>query len=298
MSIAMDAAEHIANFVRKQLSQRARPNGRPLIVGMQGPQGAGKTTVTNRLISSLASGSSPSRAVAISLDDFYLDHPELVATAEKYPSNKLLNGRGHPGTHDVTLLTSGLKQLQSCTTDKDVVGIPVFDKSLFNGQGGRLESEREIKGPIDVVLLEGWCMGFRPLSEESIVTLRQQTESPSESSTRPHFMKHSLEDLLQVNKSLKEHDEGYYDMIDCFVQLHPQEINYVFEWRLQAEHAMKKSNCGKGMTDEAVQAFVERYMPGYEVWGKDATTMENKWKGVGQRLNLGRQREILGVEYF
>lgn len=211
--------------------------------------------MTNRLISSLASGSQPSRAVAISLDDFYLDHPGLVETAQKYPNNKLLNGRGHPGTHDAGLLAQTLKKLQACTSASDVVGIPVFDKSLFNGEGGRQDKQREIKGPIDVVLLEGWCMGFRPLSEDAIVQLRRDAETQS---PQPHFMKHSQADLLEVNDFLKEHDQGYYSMIDCFVQLRPQDINYVFEWRLQAEHAMKKANGGFGMSDGAVQSFVER----------------------------------------
>ena len=54
-------------FCRAQLATHAH---RPLIVGIQGPQGAGKTTLTRALLDALpALGLT---GAAVSIDDFYM----------------------------------------------------------------------------------------------------------------------------------------------------------------------------------------------------------------------------------
>jgi len=51
-------------------------------------------------------------------------------------------------------------------------------------------------------------------------------------------------------------------MFDAWLVMALEDINYVFDWRLDAEHKMARA--GKvGMTDAAVQDFVNRFMPAY-----------------------------------
>jgi pantothenate kinase-related protein Tda10 len=53
---------------------------------------------------------------------------------------------------------------------------------------------------------------------------------------------------------------------------------------------MKSGNGGRGMSDEEVEKFVDRYMPVYEVYqGTDGAC-------GGLRLVFGEEREVLAVE--
>ncbi|CAN1175890.1 D-glycerate 3-kinase, chloroplastic [Linum perenne] len=68
-----------------------------------------------------------------------------------------------------------------------------------------------------------------------------------------------------VNKNL----EAYYDAWDKFVNswaiIKIQDPSCVYQWRLQAEIAMREA--GKpGMTDEEVKDFVSRYLPAYKAY--------------------------------
>jgi D-glycerate 3-kinase len=133
------------------------------------------------------------------------------------------------------------------------VKIPIFDKSMFSGEGDRSKETTEVVLPLDVVIFEGWCLGFYPLEEDSI-TQRYNTEKNAKS--KPYFLDHSLASLLQINSLLRQY-LSWYRHIDAFVLLQPIDLHNVFAWRLQAEHAMKAT--GKtGMTDEQVHTFVAR----------------------------------------
>jgi D-glycerate 3-kinase len=52
--------------------------------------------------------------------------------------------------------------LQKYEPGKEIL-IPRFDKSLFNGKGDRLEKDKwtNVNYPLDILILEGWCLGFK-----------------------------------------------------------------------------------------------------------------------------------------
>lgn len=70
---------------------------RPFIIGLNGVQGAGKTTLVRALSSKLRDDEGLQTLVC-SIDDFYLRHEDQRALAEAHPDNLLVQVRGEPGT--------------------------------------------------------------------------------------------------------------------------------------------------------------------------------------------------------
>ncbi|KAH9174940.1 P-loop containing nucleoside triphosphate hydrolase protein [Lactarius sanguifluus] len=231
----------------------------PLFVALQGPQGSGKTFLTEHVKRSLSSADErhPALRVAtLSIDDLYLPHTQLKTVASSNPENALLRGRGQPGTHDIAL---GLSLLRSL---KDINRSPTV--SLVVKEIVLPESEwTPIHGPLDVVLLEGWCVGFYPQLRQYIE--RRINQIPLGLEQTFDVSAYTLEHILDVNQHLAEYAK-WWDLFDVFVQIAPPiESPYVhiYKWRLEQEHAMKATTDGKGMTDEQVKKFVDRYIPGY-----------------------------------
>lgn len=66
----------------------------------------------------------------------------------------------------------------------------------------------------------------------------------------------------------------------------------------QQEHAMKAKNGGKGMTDEQVEAFIARYMPGYECFLGGVSSAAAPWAGRGLQLILDTRRAVVEQTQF
>jgi hypothetical protein len=139
--------------------QRTRV-GETLMVGLNAAQGAGKTTLT-RSLEGLFAEVFGLRAISLSIDDFYLRRDEQLALAARHPGNRYLEHRGFPGTHDVPLGASVLTALR----DGCDVAVPRYDKSAHAGRGDRSDEVRWVRDRQDVVLLEGWMLGFKPVAQ-------------------------------------------------------------------------------------------------------------------------------------
>ena len=186
--------------------------------------------MTNALLSSLSSLPHNLRVVVLSIDDLYLPYEGLRNIADRYKGNGLLNGRGHAGTHDVELGARLLQQLHDINspssgegateeTKTQEIKIPRFDKSAHEGYGDRApETEwSSISGPVDVVICEGWCLGFYPLEEDELVNRWEKRQEFGVPQTVP--MEGGVEDIKIVNQKLKEYVERWYCVIKCFVQV-------------------------------------------------------------------------------
>ena len=65
--------------------------------------------------------------------------------------------RGHPGTHDVNLLSQTINSLKANQT----CSIPIYDKYALCGKGDRhgfVAIERNEQQPPQIILIEGWCI--------------------------------------------------------------------------------------------------------------------------------------------
>lgn len=270
---------------------------------------AGKTTLTTALVSYLKDGKRLTAAIlstdgklrtiplSITSDNFidlYKTHNGLKSVAQQHPDNALLVGRGPPGTHDIALAVETIKNVNSINDSPgSTVELPVFDKSLCGGEGDRSADKVVISGPLDVFILEGWSMGFSPLSESDLKQIYDQPKPASPLTSNTYFPNHPLSSLLTLNAYLADFSSSIYPSFTSFIQIEPKSYDYVFNWRLQQEHNMKAKNGDKGMSDEQVQKFVERYMPGYELWKDGIWSREAPWIGQGLKLKFGENRELL-----
>ncbi|KAG6813517.1 hypothetical protein H0H92_010222 [Tricholoma furcatifolium] len=281
--------------------QHIDPNpSAPLFVAIQGPQGSGKSYLSSQIKQCLSQPPHSLNVALLSIDDLYLPHDGLVRLASLNPPNPLWAGRGQPGTHDVKL---GIEIMQRLRSKSESVELPCFDKSLFNGEGDRLPSGILVDPPVDVVILEGWCVGFFPISLKEL-SMRWDGIWREESArlALPDFAtKHDIE---RVNETLKDYVE-LWSFFDILIQIkpapaisHPSPYSIVYRWRLQQEHNMKIANGGQGMSDEAVKAFVDRYIPGYVFFGDTSPSITPTWSGKGLKLLIDGQRKPLGVETF
>lgn len=236
--------------------------------------------------------------VVWSIDDLYLTHADQVALAQSDPLNPLIQHRGVPGTHDMTLAKKVFDALKSGSKTK----IPRYDKSQFNGQGDRMDESTwttvndEGQQKIKVVLFEGWCVGFRALTDDQ-VKLRQEAataeyESGSVTNSRSTLRKHRLQDLQFINSKLRGYDV-MTDTFDAFVHIDAEKTEYVYNWRLQQESELREKS-GRGMTDEEVVTFVDGYYPAYELYtdGLRNGVIKNK-KNAQLRITVKEDRKVI-----
>lgn len=145
-------------FLQPLMAELARLGacGQRPLVALNGPVGAGKSTLA-ALLRQRAAAMGLALAVA-SIDDFYLPwEPRRRALA----GNPFGVSRVPPGSHDVALACACLQEWRA----GGVLRLPRFDKTLLGGQGDRAGVERR---QADVVLLEGWLLGCRPLGSAQI----------------------------------------------------------------------------------------------------------------------------------
>lgn len=183
------------------------------------------------------------RSASLSLDDLYSTHADLEGIAAAHPANRLLQGRGQPGTHDMKLGTTCLEALQRAnepSSKGQKIQLPVFDKSRYGGAGDRSEEVVVAEGPLDVVIFEGWMAGFGPLSPTELHSRYQEaSKDPAAYAAahldyeKPFFLEHREGDLAYINEGLRAYRESIWSYLDCFVQLKPVKMSYVWDWRLQ-----------------------------------------------------------------
>ncbi|KAI5283743.1 hypothetical protein KEM52_003242 [Ascosphaera acerosa] len=266
----------------------------PFFLGINGIQGAGKTTFVHALLAALARPPLCLRAAALSLDDLYLTHADQKARARTvYASNPLLQHRGQPGTHDVPLARQVLAQLKANAAP---VPIPAYDKAAFNGEGDRKPTSREVvRPPLDVVLVEGWCLGYRRRPDREVVrawndAVRKRKACPAGTTVKEEQKKEGqdvqtaysgrlgyveLDHVLAINAALADYDV-FTDALDALIHLDAADTRFVYPWRRQQE-AELRARSGAGMTEQQVDAFVDGYYPSYELY------LDDLRKGVFRR---------------
>ena len=238
------------------LAQIAAARQRPLVIGLQAPQGAGKTTLVTHFLQALPAIGL--RGAGVSVDDFYLTREDQLALAAAHPGNPYLEHRGYPGTHDLKLGERTLRALKSLKSGEST-RVPVYDKSAHGGRGDRAPEEawREVAGPLDVVVIEGWMLGFSAVNDAALPDVQ----------------------LAAPNRALPAYTR-WTEQADVWVVLRAKDPGYVLTWRVEAEEAMKAS--GKpGLSREAIADYISRFLPAYRTYATP-----DRMPGSGPRLVL------------
>jgi D-glycerate 3-kinase len=252
----------------------AEPRKRPLVVGLCGAQGSGKSTVAAALAAQFP------RTVALSLDDLYKTRAERAQLGREI--HPLFATRGVPGTHDVDLGLATFARLDA----GQATPLPRFDKATDDRIG-------QASWPIapdhaELVIFEGWCVGARPQESAALTNAINPLERDQDYDGiwRRH-----------VNETLRGDYQHLFARIDWLALLRAPNWEQVLDWRQEQERALRRSGAsGAGvMSDTEVVTFVSHYerltrhiledMPGYAdvTLQLDPTRActEVTWKGEG-----------------
>lgn len=222
------------------LGERQRAAGSPLLVGVNGAQGTGKTTACAVLCLMLEARGL--RALTLSLDDFYLGRQARLSLAREV--HPLLATRGVPGTHETALLEGAVDDLLRGRP----VSLPVFDKASDD----RLPREQwRREEPADVILLEGWCIGAAPETADALTAPLNELEATEDADGRWR---------RYVNKQLAGPYAALFSRLHALVMLQAPSLERVLEWRQLQESKLAQRRSGAGVMSPAqVQRFVEHY---------------------------------------
>ena len=223
----------LAFYIANKRNQKSSP----IIQGILGLQGTGKTTLATILQFLLKELGY--HTVTLSIDDLYKTYAERQQLQQE---DSRLIWRGPPGTHDVEL---GKEVLDNIREGKTPVHIPRFDKSACQGLGDRATPE-QINQTIDILLFEGWLIGVQPIQE----TAFQSPPAPIVTEADRQF-------AIDNNRRL----EAYlplWNRLDGLIILSPVDYRLSQQWRKEAEQKMIAQ--GKsGMSEEEINQFVEYF---------------------------------------
>ncbi|MBU3022783.1 kinase [Aestuariibacter sp. A3R04] len=242
-----DSYQHIAQqwFIPLAEEIAAHQNGarQPFFVGVNGCQGSGKSTVCAFLVYYFSRCGLD--AVTVSLDDFYLSQQQRQSLAQAI--HPLFATRGVPGTHDTALAAQTFRALKQ----GESVALPRFNKSTdnpFDQQAWPVVLQTP-----DIVLVEGWCWGVAPQTEDALLAPVNKLEADEDSNGRWR---------RYVNEQLANTYQPLFDEMDYWFMLKGPSFDCVYQWRCEQEHKLATQTChnGKGlMSDEQILRFIQHY---------------------------------------
>lgn len=232
---AVDRYRRIASAIEA----RRRATGKPLIAGICGPQGSGKSTMAAFVATMLDAQGLPT--AILSLDDLYLDPEDRPVHI-----HPLFATRGVPGTHDVGLGEMVIDRLFAGETS-----IPRFDKARDRR---RPQAEWEhFAGPAAVVLFEGWCVGAEPEAPSALAAPINDLEREED----PDGVWR-----LHANQALASDYRRLFARLGFLVFLAAPSFESVLGWRSLQEEKLR-ARAGEGapgvMDAQALARFVMHF---------------------------------------
>ena len=228
----------IANKVNKK---------KPIIIGLAGGQGTGKTTISS-IINLILVKYFKLKVFKISIDDFYKTRKERYKLSKKV--HPLLMTRGVPGTHDIDLILRFFKIMRKRNFKS--LSLPKFDKSIDD----RFNKNQwyKIKSKPDVVIFEGWCVGAK---SQKNIELKKPINSLEKMEDK------SMKWRKYVNFQLAGKYKTFHNMIDCLLYLKAKNFSLLRRWRLKQEKKLwlksKNEKNFKIMNKSEVKSFMDTY---------------------------------------
>ncbi len=212
----------------------------PLVVGLCGPQGSGKSTAVTKLAALL--GADGLTLAILSLDDLVL--PRAGRADLAHDIHPLFVTRGPPGTHDVALGIATLEALRA----GQPVRLPRFDKAT--DEPLPYADWPLVDRACDVILFEGWCVGARPQPPAMLtapVNALERGEDP-DSIWRGH-----------INACLAGTYQALFAQVDRLVLVRAPSFDAVFNWRTEQEAPLIAANAPAAMDNAALARFIQHF---------------------------------------
>jgi D-glycerate 3-kinase len=210
--------------------------GSTLLVAVNGAQGTGKSTLVLFLQAYLKTQGK--RAAVLSIDDLYYSYAKRQQLAKDI--HPLLQTRGIPGTHELVLGQSVINQLLAAKKGGSVL-LPAFDKAKDDRKPeGQWSS---VEGAVDVIFLEGWCVGATAMSPADLVLPINSLEvdEDAEQGWRSY-----------MNEQLNSFYQPFFNQFDLLMMLKAPSFDCVRKWRaLQEEKLARKM---QGIKEQANKA--------------------------------------------
>ncbi|MGZ3272833.1 MAG: kinase [Caulobacteraceae bacterium] len=240
--------DRIHRPVALRIADARRALGRPIVVGLCGSQGSGKSTMAAFLKALLEDRGL--KAAVLSIDDLYLTLPERERlAAEVHP---LLRTRGVPGTHDLGL---GHALIDVLTDGVAEVSMPRFDKA--EDTRAPASTWPRVASPVDVIVLEGWCVGAIPQTEAALIepVNALEREEDAHGAWRRY-----------VNEQLRGDYAGFFGRIDMLAMLKAPSFEVVYGWRSLQERKLAERVKREGLTGAKVMdgAQIRRFLMFYQ----------------------------------
>ena len=242
----LEDAETFLLPVAEQLSN-IRKKSQPIITGIQGTQGSGKST-TALFLKLMLESEFDLRVAICSIDDFYLSQAERQVLATKI--HLLLSTRGVPGTHHVDRIKDTFQKFRS----GEALTLPQFDKAHDNPKP---ESESVTTGDaLDVLIFEGWCVGIPAQAEQNLSpALNSLEREEDENRVWRQF----------VNQQLENQYASLFSELDLLLVLQSPSFECVYEWRQLQEQKLvtrlKEEGKSTEMTlnTQQLERFIQHY---------------------------------------
>lgn len=216
-------------------------DGRTAVLAISGLQGSGKSTLAQAVVASAQVRGYV--AATLSLDDLYLTAAQRrVLAREVHP---LLRTRGPPGTHDLALAAQVFDGIAAGRP----LRLPRFDKLADDRLPER--AWPAIAAPLDLLVLEGWCVGVPAEPEDVLATPLNALERDEDAQAIwRRYCNHALAD-------------GYpalWARADRLWALQAPSFEIVTTWRMEQEQGLMAASPGRtGMDAAALARFLQHY---------------------------------------
>ena len=254
------------------ISKKAKKKS-PLIVGLAGGQGSGKTTISS-ILSLILKKYFKLKVFKISIDDFYKTKKQREILSKN--KHSLLLTRGVPGTHDIKIMLDFFRKIK--TKNFKSLKLPKFNKA--NDDRYKKKHWYKLKSRPDVVIFEGWCVGAKP---QSLRLLKKPINTIEKAYDK------SLKWRRFVNLQLKTNYKKLYSQLDSLLYLKVKNFNLLKKWRIKQEEKLwlkaKSRKNLKIMNKKEVINFMQTYQRITEQMFKDAP----KYSSIIMNLNKNHQ---------
>ncbi len=246
---------------------------KPLIIGIAGGQGTGKTTITS-IVSLILIKYFKLNVFKISIDDFYKTRKERkFLSSNKHP---LLMMRGVPGTHDYKIIINFLKKVKSKKFKS--LKLPKFDKSIDDRY--KKKYWYEVKSRPDIIILEGWCVGAKAQKISSIIKPINSLERVKDS---------NLVWRKYVNDQLKTNYKNLFKHINEIIYLRANNFKLLQEWRITQEKRLWLKSTNKKNLKIMSRGDIINFMQTYQRITQNMFKDVPKYASIIMKLNSNHQ---------